>query len=267
MTATDVDPPSHLPSCLVTSTPGAGSRPLCRSLGLTGDLRTPDSLFNPTSVESRRRAWRIVGSGDDVAARYISAARRRSTGASGIASVNLFWMHLRWLISVSREALAQRDGACTLSDGEAVEAWFPGATYVHLHCADTAAQALRWYAGLRAERRQSPVDRGREPDFQEVRWLESLVERNERAWQAYFRVHRILPLMIAYEDMVRRPTVVVADVLGALGLAAPPDDDVDRTWPSRLDGFSDRWSRRYRAVRGDLRAEIGAAGGGSDDDG
>jgi LPS sulfotransferase NodH len=144
---------------------------------------------------------------------------------------------------------AEPDITTPTSDAEVVKAWFPGIHYVHLRCRDTAAQALRWHEALHSRGIGMPVTVGDGSiDFQEVRWLETIIERHERGWRTYFELHGIDVQMIEYEQFRARPLDVVAGVLSRLGL--PPQfpvgwnaDAVDEPDPPaavRLAAYRDR---------------------------
>src|SRR6202050_5177037 len=209
-------------SCLVTSTSRAGGTQLCQALGATGAVGAPADYFNPLKAVSRSRAWKLLGAKGQFPERYLARVRLAATGYNDVCCLGLTWPHLTWLVRMARAALVGNDGAsCT--DAEAVAAWFPNVRYVHLRCRDTTRQALRWYASLHPELlgggRSGGLGHTPAPDFQEVRWLETLVLQHERSWQTYFHLHGIVPEMVEYEQFHERSDETVGAIIETLGLS------------------------------------------------
>jgi LPS sulfotransferase NodH len=258
--ALGTETPSIALSCLVASTPAAGGDQLSRALGSTGALGVPDDYFNPLRVPSLSRRWKVVGSETQFPARYLTAARSAATGGNGVCSARLLWSHLRWLVRMARAASVSAGGA-SLSDAEQAAAWFPNARYVYLRCEDTARQALRWYAALHGEerdaRRQIGPGAGSTPDFQEIRWLEALIERHEHSWQSYFHLHGIGAEPVVLERFQLQPRETVEALLESLGLTARTSARFKPSRFGRLDAASAGWMEPYLAVRPRLSATVG----------
>ena len=246
-------------SCLVTSTSRAGGTQLCEALGATGAVGAPADYFNPLKAVSRSRAWKLLGAEGQFPERYLARVRLAATGYNDVCCVGLTWPHLTWLVRMARAALVGNDGAsCT--DAEAVAAWFPNVRYVHLRCRDTTRQALRWYASLHPELlgggRSGGLGHTPAPDFQEVRWLETLVLQHERSWQTYFHLHGIVPEMVEYEQFHERSDETVGAIIETLGLSVLSGSARNRPSPDRHHA-SDLWPGQYLAVRDQLSATIG----------
>ncbi len=248
----------------MASTPWAGSWQLCRALGATGVAGAPGEYFSPQSVVARSRAWGLLGSEARFPAGYLDAVRAVATGDNGVCTVSVAWSHLRWLVRMARAALVATGGP-SCSDAEAVAAWFPDARYVHLRCDDAARQALRWYAAMHPEAgddggRPGPGG-GPVPDFQEVRWLESMILRHDHSWESYFGVHGIVALPVEFEQLAERPVETVGDVLASLGLtpATPVAPEPFGDW-GRI-GSSEVWLDRYLEVREAMEATVGIRAG------
>ena len=249
-------------SCLVTSTSRAGGTQLCQALGATGAVGAPADYFNPLKAVSRSHAWKLLGAKDEFPERYLARVRLAATGYNDVCCLGLTWPQLTWLVRMARAALVGNDGAsCT--DAEAVAAWLPNVRYVHLRCRDTTRQALRWYASLHPEllgggrfTRPRPHTA---PDFQEVRWLETLwFLQHERSWQTYFHLLResVSQRSWNYEQFHERSDETVERLSRRWGLASCPGPQETRKSPDRHHA-SDLWPGQYLAVRDQLTATIG----------
>jgi LPS sulfotransferase NodH len=236
-------------SCFVASTPWAGGWRLGQLLGQSDRTDAPRSWFDPLRVPYRSHMLSIQLGAADWAARYLEAVRAAAT-REGICWVSLQWNHLRWLAQIARVALQTSTADCSTLDTDVLAAWFPNPWFVRVGSADTASQALRWYAALHPGRS--------EPEYQEVRWLEAIIQRQDRAWTTFFRVHGIEPLLVQYDEIVSQPAETVGALLGAIGIAT----DRQATDRSLVDGPSEqqaaRWRARYRTVRPGLRTTVGA---------
>lgn len=247
--------PSASLTVLVASTPGAGSWRLGKLLGSTGAIPAPITCFNPFSVPSLSRKWAVARGTDEWPARYLNRALSAATH-EGVCCVSLMWLHARWLMRIARASLASTDDIDSLSDADVISAWFPRARYLHLRSADTARQALRWYAArhprLPSRRSGAPI-----PDYQEVRWLETIVVRQSRSWQAFFDIHGIDPQVIEYNDLRTRQSETAGAILTSLGLAASPRKFSDDLPDGPIDRRAEAWLEPYRQARPRLSTVVG----------
>jgi LPS sulfotransferase NodH len=259
-------PPQVVLSCLVASTPWAGSQQFCNALDATDVVGRPDDYFDPMKVVGRSRSWDLLGTGDEFPLRYLTAVREEATGANGVCSSNLWWSHARWLIRMARAASGASDatGVHPESDAAAVTALFPNTRYVHVRATDTVRQALRWYAALHPEllaESQRPAPwRLTEPDFQEVRWIETLIDRQDEAWSRYFDIHGIIAETVEYEQFIDRPEEAVGVVLQSLGLTGSSPLTWRPAGPAGDGPRLDAWLGRYESVRDQLNPSVGVRG-------
>lgn len=263
-------------SCFIATTPWAGSQVLCDALQASGLAGNPRDYFNPLGVVPRSVRWRLLGPGQEhlprqpereFAARYLAGVTEAATGPNGVLSVNLPWSHQRWLARFARAAMPGAAGDPTRSDADIIESWYPRARYVYLTSADTARQAGRWYLG----RNVGPVapgpgqpngeaNPGRPADFQQVRWIETLISRQGRAWETYFLVHGIDPQRITCEEFLAHPEETVRGILEWLGVPGSPAQPWDgEPYLQRLAEPVD-WLEDYAAARDRLSPAIGVYG-------
>jgi LPS sulfotransferase NodH len=235
----------------------AGSLQLCNALGATGAMPTPQRYFNPPQVKMRSHSWQVSRLEGKFPVRFLTAVGAAGMDDNGLFAACLHWSHLRWVVRIAREALASTDDDEPRSDAGVLDQWFPHPRYVHIYCSDTARQALRWYSVLHDARRAGAAARVQEPDFQEVRWLETLIERHNRGWSAYFRIHAIDALMIEFEEFRAQPQATTAGIVSALGLTASSTPTAS-PWPDTpVEGRSELWLDRYLKMRNRLSRTVG----------
>jgi LPS sulfotransferase NodH len=244
----------------VASTPFAGSRRLGQLLGQSNSIVTPRTWFDPLRVPHWSRTLSIPLGASDWAARYLEAVGEAAT-RHGLCAISLQWSHVRWLVQIARVALRTPTDHQASLDSEVLAAWFPEPKFVWVHAPDRAYQALRWYLALHPERGRG--DRregagGSRPDYQEVRWLEAVIERQQRAWTTFFRLHGIVPHAIEYDAIVSQDPAALDAFWALLDLA--PGDEGARP-EMMIDDVTDQqavsWLEPYRAIRPRLRAAVG----------
>jgi LPS sulfotransferase NodH len=253
-------------SCIIATTPWSGSQLLVRSLRATGLFGEPRDYFNPLEVVPRCREWGLLGLGvyslpsipeTDFVARYLSAVTRAAMGRNGVLAINLPWSHQRWLVRFARAGRPDPPGAVPRSDARVLEECYPGTRYLYLTSADMAWQAARWYLGRPAPAALGGApEPGQPPDFQEVRWIEALIARQEQAWETYFEVHGIDAHRIDYEALAQNQEETVRGILEWLELPGSPA----REWRRSLRPQSAEpveWLAGYLAARDRLSPTIG----------
>jgi trehalose 2-sulfotransferase len=269
-------------SCFIATTPWCGSDLLCQALEASGKAGKPRDYFDPLAVVSLSVEWGLLGPGQDhlprqpqrdFAARYLNAVTKAAMGRNGVLSVSLPWSHQRWLTRFTRAAVPDVPGDPTRSDAEIIEEWYPQSRYLYLTSADTAWQAGRWYlgrnvgpvapgpargngAGPNAEARP-----GQPADFQKVRWIETLIFRQEHAWETYFRLHAIDAHRITYEDFLAKPDETVTGILQWLGLPGAPVRRWDGARQPQDLARPGGWLDEYVVARDQLSPAIGVYGG------
>lgn len=254
-------------SCVIATTPWSGSQLLARALRATGMVGDPRDYFNPLEVVPRCQEWGLLGLGvyslprvaeADFVARYLGAVTKAAMGRNGVLSINLPWSHQRWLVRFARMARPDPPGVVPRSDATVLEECYPGTRYLYLTCGDIAWQAARWYLG-----RPGPAalggapELGRAPDFQEVRWIETLIARQEQAWECYLEVHGIDAHRIEYETLAREPEETVREILEWLELPGSPGAKWNGKLPPSRPPEAVEWLPDYLGERDRLSTVIG----------
>jgi LPS sulfotransferase NodH len=254
-------------SCVIATTPWSGSQLLARALRVTRLAGDPRDYFNPLEVVPRCQEWGLLGPGvyslprvaeADFVAHYLKAVAKAATGRNGVLSINLPWSHQRWLVRFARTARPDPPGTVPRSDARVLEEWYPGTRYLYLTCADMAWQAARWYLGRSAPAALGGApEPGRPPDFQEIRWIETLIARQEQAWECYFEVHGIDAHRIEYEALAENPEETVRGILGWLEPPGSPPPKWQERLPMARAPETVDWLPGYLAERNQLSTEIG----------
>lgn len=250
-------------SCFIATTPWAGGLFLSEALRATQRVGDPREYFHPTELLRRANRWGVLTTKGEFGRRYLTEVGEVARGQNGVLAVSLPWSHQRWLTRIARASLPEDPERPPLRDAEVLEAWYPNGRYLYLTRMDKAQQAASWYrkrpfGGALVGGRPSSAD---EPDFQEIRWIETLIGRQERAWEAYFKVHGIQPHRVSYEALADNPEETVTGVLDWLGLPPMPG----RVWLSRIRPQRTvqpaGWLPDYHEQRAQLNQTIGVRQG------
>ncbi len=243
---------------IVVATPWAGSWRLGNLMGRTGTMPTPRSWFDPLQAPALARELGVASGTRSWADRYLAAVRERVT-EDRVCTFSLMWTHQRFLLQIARIALGSSLDAVAALDPDVVAASFPNPSYVWVRCGDTATQALRWYVSLHPELAAadpSGSSGASAADFQEVRWLESIVIRQERGWATYFAIHRLAPIVVEYEELVAEPETQALAVVRQLGYEPSARPRV-RGADDGIDAVAGRLAEPYRRARARASSVVG----------
>jgi len=243
----------------VASTPRTGSNLLCRGLGATGLVPTPDEWL----VEKQLARWE--GSrplGRPLLHRRMVRRAGRTLGVERLASVS------RYARAPLERYLVERSRAEQSMDGTASIKVMWSMYFDFLVQADlgfhSLSQPVVWVRTRRADRLRQAVSLARALTSQQwgststpVRAVEfdaALIERclgsieyGERGWDSYFASHRIDPFEVVYEDLDRDYEAVMAAVFRHCDIdAAVPARQLER----QADATTEEWIARYRSERG-----------------
>ena len=240
---------------VVASTPRTGSTLLCRLLWDLGCAGAPKEYLNPMQMRDwevrlgESRLWSLCCSllrGPAVGllgqrhwtreelGRYIDRVRQRRTSVDGLFGIKIHRHHFEKFLAEDKtlleESLAPRQ-------------------WIFLRREDRVAQAVSWSRALQSGRWAAhqkfalPVVYRR----RQIRQLVERIDREEAAWNGYFRAERIEPLRLRYEDLVADRASVLRTVLeflevpDAAGIPLPEPD-----LEQQSDGLNRAWIERYR---------------------
>ncbi len=84
-------------------------------------------------------------------------------------------------------------------------------------------------------------------DFKEIRKNKERLEEEERCWEKFFKVNKIRPLIVTYEDFVSDYAGTIKAALAHLDLSEEECEIASPKKNKRLaDGLNQEWYRLYR---------------------
>ena len=254
-------------SLLICTTPRSGSGLLAHHLWTTGKCGRPQEYFLYWSVpgpnrgqlpEEARRRLRLP------AAAYLQTVLDEGTTPNGVFGAKLMQENLATTIDRLREAL----GGDGREDPEILDAALPGLRYVHLTRRDKVRQAVSyvkarrtgiWFEGggdgdakgpgpVHPVSYRPPVaEGGLRYDFDELRSRYRWLVGEDASWRDFFDRHRIEPLVLEFERVVREPAITTRTVFEHLGVPMPPRPTGEDPPPRRqADHVDDEWEQRFR---------------------
>jgi LPS sulfotransferase NodH len=246
---------------IICTNPRSGSWLLSEGLASTSLAGNPREWFNVQQEQQSRAQWRIDNQTDLTFAGYLGVARRESMTANGISGVKLHYYQFADL----PQRMQALPGSRGMSAAELMTAMFPGAKYIWLTRRDKVRQAISlylashtnewWSIDGHTHRQASGSTTDIDFDPTAIAAFESLLEENDRNWQAFFDSNHITPLLIEYESFACDYAVTIRKALESLGIAgsehvtlAPPR--LRRQSTAR----SEEWVARYTAVKGEQSA-------------
>lgn len=236
-------------SVLICALPRTGSWLMCEALDLTELAGRPEEYFRPDYLALYLRQWGAPAGAP--IAEYTQLCIEATSSDNGVFSAKLHWYQMNWLIQQLRSISRRRD----VPAHELVGRQFPNVRYVHLARNDHARQALSWYRAIKTDRwfqiDGSASPHGElEPDYQQVRWLEDLIDEHHAAWNDYFALAGVEPLRISYEQLVGDRERTVRRVMDELGVGLPNSYRLPHgRMRKQADGRSEDWLAKYLAVR------------------
>jgi len=233
-------------SYIVASTMRTGSYLLCEGLEATGCAGHPREIFCPERREMYAGEWELPGgiAFDD----YLRAAIEKGTTENGVFGTKI---HRHHLAPLAKEAGFDGEPA------QVLRTLFPGAKYVHLRRRDRRAQAISWYRAKitnewwRIHGVHDPSLTGKTPEFHapEIRRMEYELERQQKAWDAFFEGGEVESMAMDYEVLAANYREEVGRVLAFIGEDAGIAQELpDPRLVSQNDATTDDWHRRMDAL-------------------
>lgn len=253
---------------IICGTPRSGSTLLCDLLESTTRCGTPNSYFDPRFIPEWAEEWGLPAVTPQEAPSLdvpsFDTAYLEAAIEVGKASSEIFALRLM------RETLESLSATLHLiypgqpSDKARLEKAFGSRLlYLHLSRADKLAQAISyikaeqtglWHQapdGSEIERLSPPQDP--HYDFNRIAQEVAKLEAYDKAWNSWFEAQGIAPLRLSYESLAADPAQMLLQVCEALGVEAPPDDEIKPGVAKLADDISLDWMRRYRQ---DLAAAV-----------
>jgi trehalose 2-sulfotransferase len=223
----------------ICSTPRTGSMMLADLLADTGLAGRADEFFGEPFRQQvvpglTRRGF------DDYLVGCTDKARRGTFG------VKLHWDQ----VEVFLHLLRLRRGLGDSSDGQVIEAVFPGPTYVFLSREDTLAQAVSWWKAIGSGKWVDEESPAAEPRFDAagITGRARRIGDHNQAWRRWFEANGVEPLHVTYEELAADPARTARRVLGHVGVDVSDNLHVEPRTERQADAVNDEWIRRYREL-------------------
>jgi trehalose 2-sulfotransferase len=217
-------------SYMICSLPRSGSSLLCEALANTLHAGMPAEYFNPGMVAVMKRRWKVESFDD-----YLRELLARKTSPNGVFGLKVHWGQYTQVVE-------DRDP----------ESIFPNIRFIRIRREDRVRQAVSWVrARQTGDWSVSWKDpRGGHAQFDPDEIGKSLgrLEREDAAWEAFFRLHSISPHRLSYEELVEAREPTLRGIFAFLGVDLPEDLRFDPPALERqADRVSDEWVARYLA--------------------
>jgi len=241
--------PSEGVRYLVCTTPRTGSTMLCDALASTGIAGRPDEYFHRDCRDWKQQFGIMCDRN------YISELIRNTVTANGVFGIKLHWRQWNALIPMMAAATGKPSEPIRDELPGLLRATLGAPRYVWLRRRNSIAQGISlyraantgfWRAVAGRNDQDCPADRALSYDFKKILGFVRQVEAEDGNWGAYFRLYRLAPLMLFYEDLAESCEPMARSVLRYLGL---PFEDVVVAPPTlarQADERSLEWEERYR---------------------
>jgi LPS sulfotransferase NodH len=151
-----------------------------------------------------------------------------------------------------QERLAELPGIAAQADAERLAEVLGDMRYVHVTREDGVAQAISLWRAVQTRAWRAGEDQRRAPvySFAGIDHLVHRLEADDRAWDAWFERHGVVPLRLRYGEIAGDPHDALRRTLVHLGVADEPHD-VPAVPPLRRQAGaqSREWAARYAADR------------------
>lgn len=250
-------------SYIICTTPRSGSTLLCKLLASTDKAGQPDSFYHrPEFMREWADEWGLSDTGtlskSDFDRAYLDAAMKAGDAGTGIFGLRLQQEYLG-LLSQTLDLIYPE----LLSDRDRFERAFGKTVYLHLTREDKVAQAVSlvkaeqsglWHLnadGTELERLAAPQEI--HYDFERIHREVVALERDDHAWDLWFKQQEITPVQIRYEALAENPSGTLIQIFDAFEVELPNLGNIQPVVAKPADTESLEWMCRFRA---DLQAAI-----------
>lgn len=223
---------------VICASPRSGSTFLTTLLHGTGRMGVPAEYLNPNYLQpSLGRRYGVAGEDGRVDPNgYLRALLAHRTSANGVFGIKILLSQMQtWMVVAPfRELLGQ-------------------STFLWLRRRDTQAQALSlvlaqstqvWHRERGRDQREIEA-----PPFNgfEMRRAQGIILAEDFGWDAFFRINRVRPISVFYEDLIVDPDPPCRALARAVGVGdlphLTPDDAVTRPTAGAA---NTAWRRAWR---------------------
>ncbi len=203
----------------------SGSSHLCALLNSTGALGRPDEHFHPDKISPADVAT------DALAAATWDRVVAAAATPNGVVGIKLFFSHIEppYMAAIARRAA--------------------GFAFVLLDRGDRLGQALSLARALQTASWSARQPEATPPCYRPalIRQCLADITAEMAGWEDYFRLHGIVPMRLAYEDLSAAPEASVAAIARLLGVD-PADLAHQRSGKTiQRDSINREWRERFLA--------------------
>lgn len=251
-------------SYLICCAERTGSTLLGNALIGTGIAGRPRSYFNRVAPFNPRMRQILGNANDD---EYLEKVTIAAMTPNRVFGAKVHWQHFLHLVAKVEGTFQTPAAAVPAPAPECLEKYFPDLRYIWLVRRNAVARAISHYRVKKTNRWQLDArwvtdDTGGdgEPgfDFDAITAFVRLGEAEDARWRQFFQEHRISPLELNYEDLVRDLAGAVQRVLEFLGIPAENATIPVPNLRKQADDRSREWEERYRRI---CAEEAGPAAG------
>lgn len=255
-------------SYIICTTMRSGSTMLASGLRETGIAGRPDEYFAPPVrlpqaqvfdmqperyrelLEEQRRAH--------PAEKVLREIVEAGTTDNGVFGVKIHFQRPFSDFHNAVEVLQAYFGDKLASPHELFNRAFPRLSYIWLRRADRVAQAVSLFKAIKTSefvRVAGSTDpvlpvTAEDFDFAMIRRLADWLQSGDDGWRAFFKRHRIEPMIVDYEDLAANYEPTLRSVLDYLDLSAQRPDIARTRHRRQADEISEQWAARYREMHG-----------------
>ena len=231
---------------LVCATHRSGSNLLCQMLWHTGLAGYPQEAFSPTRRGPIAAEHGLRADPEQDFAAYIHELMGLRQTPNGVFAAKMMWKHLPLF--------------CQAFGGDPAKPWLTlQAELPRLRCLWVRRRGVVRQAISLVKAKQSNIyntlqlQEGKKPETANLRYdfaaIDKEVKRFQRedaAWEGFFRDSGITPATVVYEEFVKDFDSHIRRVLAHLEVELPPDFQTPTTnYTRQSDATNDEWAERY----------------------
>lgn len=253
-------------SYIICTTMRSGSTMLASGLRETGVAGRPDEYFappvrlpqaqvfdmDPARYRELLQEQRLANPAERVLREILDAG----TSDNGVFGVKIHFQRPFSDFHNAVEVLQEYFGDKTASPHELFNRAFPRLSYIWLRRSDRVAQAVSLFKAIKSSEfvrvagsTDAVIPVGAEEfDFARIRRLADWLQSGDDGWRAFFKRHRIEPMVIDYEDLAAHYEPTLRSVLDYLGLSEQCPSIQGTRHRRQADEISEQWAARYREM-------------------
>lgn len=211
----------------------------------------PEVLGHPSLRYDYERltCWQGTGYRD-----YLHQVIRDGSTTNGVFGAKMMWGYFDDFLSFVRQLTEYQH----LEEHALLNNAFPNICYIWVTRQDKLRQAIslwkaiqtqHWRKDTTSHQQQTNTIQGSWAPvfhFGAIRYLEQQMIEHDRAWQHYFALRHIQPLVVVYEEFTQDIATTIYQTLHYLGIAqSAPLSSVPSTMERQSDTQSDEWVERF----------------------